>query len=151
MNNIAAGLLSLCVAAAGQTQPVIKVFNQDIRPLVGQLDKTPMFNSNSPEVIKTEGVLLSTFANQQGSDFPVNLNYPMQGRFDIFTHHISNEINEPVPRTLYEGILLNNPTDKTVTVKILQAASYLSQPDAPFVSLPNLAENPDGSVYAGPG
>ncbi|MEB3336565.1 MAG: DUF3370 domain-containing protein, partial [Leptolyngbyaceae bacterium] len=38
-----------------------------------------------------------------------------------------------------------------VTVDVLQAASYLSQPDAPFIQLPSLVENPQGTVYSGPG
>jgi hypothetical protein len=38
-----------------------------------------------------------------------------------------------------------------VTVDILQTASYLSQPDAPFIELPPVVDNPAGAVYAGPG
>jgi hypothetical protein len=33
----------------------------------------------------------------------------------------------------------------------LQAASYLSQPDAPFIELPPLVENLLGTIFAGPG
>jgi hypothetical protein len=44
-----------------------------------------------------------------------------------------------------------NPGRKSVNVDILQAASYLSQPDAPFIELPSFVENPTGTVYAGPG
>ncbi len=34
---------------------------------------------------------------------------------------------------------------------VLSAASYLSQPDAPFIDLPPYVDNAAGSVYAGPG
>ncbi|MBD2020775.1 DUF3370 domain-containing protein, partial [Leptolyngbya sp. FACHB-36] len=54
-------------------------------------------------------------------------------------------------RTLHLGILLHNPSSQPITVDVLQAASYLSQPDAPFRDLPPYAENPVGAVYAGPG
>jgi hypothetical protein len=54
-------------------------------------------------------------------------------------------------RTLYLGIILYNPSQEPVTVDILQTASYLSQPDAPFIELPSVVDNPAGTVYAGPG
>lgn len=34
---------------------------QTVRPLPGSLDNVPVFNSNSPELIQTDGILLSTF------------------------------------------------------------------------------------------
>jgi hypothetical protein len=46
---------------------------------------------------------------------------------------------------------LYNPGKEPVTVDILQAASYLSQPDAPFIELPSQVDNSAGTVYAGPG
>jgi Protein of unknown function (DUF3370) len=53
--------------------------------------------------------------------------------------------------SLYIGIILYNPGTQPVTVDVLQAASYLSQPDAPFAPLPPVVENPFGTVFAGPG
>ncbi|MEM9246346.1 MAG: DUF3370 domain-containing protein, partial [Cyanobacteria bacterium P01_F01_bin.153] len=44
-----------------------------------------------------------------------------------------------------------NPGTTPVTVHTLQGASYLSQPDAPFIQLPAIAPNPDSTVYSGPG
>ncbi|MFW6357909.1 MAG: DUF3370 domain-containing protein, partial [Chroococcales cyanobacterium] len=124
---------------------------QEVRPLPGQLDNIPVFNSNSPEVVIEEGILLSTFPPNNKTNQNAHLNYPLQGRFDIFAHHISKATEENGLRTLYIGILLHNPTDKTVTIDVLPAASYLSQPDAPFIELPSKLPNPTGSVYAGPG
>lgn len=34
--------------------------SQDIRPLPGRLDSIPVFNSNNPEIVSGEGILLST-------------------------------------------------------------------------------------------
>jgi hypothetical protein len=62
---------------------------QEVRPLPGQLDKVPVFNSNSPEVIQTPGILLSSFPNS-GKIFPnAHLNWSFVGRFDLFAHHIA--------------------------------------------------------------
>jgi hypothetical protein len=123
-----------------------------IRSLPGRLDKVLVFNSNSPEVVQTEGILLSTFP-KQGKNHPnAHLNLALAGRFDIFAHHISNQIKAPAPlKTLYLGIVLHNPGSNPITIDVLQAASYLSQPDAPFIDLPPMTENPSGTVYAGPG
>jgi hypothetical protein len=48
-------------------------------------------------------------------------------------------------------VIVHNPSDKPVTVEVLQAASYLSTPEAPFKELPDMKDNADGSVYSGPG
>ncbi len=125
---------------------------QQIRPLPGQLDTVPVFNSNNPEVVKTEGILLSTFP-PQGKRVPAaHLNFSFQGRFDLFSHHIARAIENPNDlRTLYLGVIVYNPSDRPVTINILQAASYLSQPDAPFIKLPPMQDNTLGNIYAGPG
>lgn len=124
---------------------------QEIRALPGSLDSVLLFNSNSPEVVQTEGILLSTFP-PKGKQVPTaHLNQPLQGRFNLFAHHIAKAQSPEDLRTLYLGILLNNPSQKPVTVFILQAASHLSQPDAPFAELPSYSDNLAGTVYAGPG
>ncbi len=129
--------------------PVLK--ETEVRPLPGSLDKVPMFNSNSPEVVKTTGVLLSLLA-KDGKRFPdAHLEYPLKGKFRVFTHHINNRIKQEDDRVLYLGLIAYNPDNNDATVRVLQAASYLSQPDAPFKKLPPLTDNPDGLVYAGPG
>ncbi|QXE24171.1 hypothetical protein B6N60_02875 [Richelia sinica FACHB-800] len=120
----------------------------EVRPLPGQLDSIPVFNSNSPEWIKTEGILLSTFA-PEGKKVPAaHLNFPFQGRFDLFAHHYTHTPKDL--QTLYLGVMLHNPGKKTVRVDVLQGASYLMQ-DAPFVTLPPYVENNDGKAFAGPG
>ncbi|HEY9825126.1 MAG TPA: DUF3370 domain-containing protein [Stenomitos sp.] len=139
-----------------EIKPVIKpevvVQPQEVRPLPGQLDSVLVFNSNSPEVVQTEGILLSTFPPAGKAHPQAHLDQAFQGQFDIFAHHISNQAKSSAPlRTLYMAIVLNNPSATPVTVNVLQAASYLSQPDAPFISLPPVTENNLGQVYAGPG
>lgn len=124
---------------------------QELRPLPGQLDTVPVFNSNSPELVQTEGILLSTFP-PEGKVVPAaHLNFPFQGRFDLFSHHIAKGKDLNDTRTLFQGVLLYNPTYQPVTIDILQGASYLTRPDALFVTLPSYVDDPIGRVYAGPG
>lgn len=124
---------------------------QVVRSLPGKLDDVLVFNSNSPEVVQTEGILLSTFPPQGKRSPAAHLNVPFRGRFDVFSHHIAKAKTADDLRTLYQGVILHNPGQRTVTVDVLQAASYLSQPDAPFIDLPPVVDNPTGEVYAGPG
>jgi hypothetical protein len=131
---------------------------QEVRPLPGQLDTVPTFNSNSPELVLKEGILLSTFP-PDGKKVPTaHLNFPFRGRFDIFAHHVARaeppenlRRRSPSETSLYLGIILHNPSSQTVKVNIWQAASYLSQPDAPFIQLPSFSQNPLGTIFAGPG
>lgn len=124
---------------------------QEVRPLQGQLDTVPMFNSNSPELVLKEGILLSTFP-PDGKKVPTaHLNFPFRGRFDIFAHHITRAEPPENLQSLYLGIILHNPNSEAVKVNIWQAASYLSQPDAPFIQLPSFSQNLLGTIFAGPG
>lgn len=128
------------LAIASAPALALTAVQTEMRPLPGALNKVEVLNSNSPEVVQTPGVLVST------------LNHSFNGRFDIFFHHISKkdpvEANSP---PLYIGVVLHNPGTAPVTVEVLAGASYLSQPDAPFIPLAASTDNPDGDVYAGPG
>ncbi len=141
----------LTLAQASPPPPIEIVQPQEVRPLPGRLDRVPVFNSNSPELILNPGILLSTFP-AIGKTYPyAHLNYAFEGRFDLFAHHVAKASTPDDLRTLYLGIILYNPGTKPVTVKILQAATYLSQPDAPFIQLPSQVEDAEGQTYAGPG
>ncbi|YAI82097.1 MAG: DUF3370 domain-containing protein [cyanobacterium endosymbiont of Rhopalodia sterrenbergii] len=122
---------------------------QEVRTLPGKLNDVLVFNSNSPEVIETEGILLSTFPSSGKKFSNAHLNKPLKGRFDVFTHHISRPTY--TQRTLYQGLLVHNPTSQTIIIKVLQGASYRTSPDAPFINLPSLVEDPSGQVFSGPG
>lgn len=130
-------------------QPIVQP--QRVRPLPGQLDSVPVFNSNNPELVETEGILLSTFPPAGKRDRSAHLNFPLRGRFDIFTHHVFKALAPDNLTSMYLGVIAYNPGSQPVTIDILQAASYLSQPDAPFISLPSMLDNAEGNVYAGPG
>ncbi|TAE64199.1 MAG: DUF3370 domain-containing protein [Oscillatoriales cyanobacterium] len=124
---------------------------QQVRVLPGKLDSIPVFNSNSPEVVQTEGILLSTFPEEAKQVPSAHLNFAFKGRFDIFAHHIAKAKNRAETRTLFQGIIVHNPNSEPVTLNILQGATYLTRPDALFVDLPSYLENRFGTVFAGPG
>ncbi|MDB5097295.1 MAG: hypothetical protein JWM80_1716 [Cyanobacteria bacterium RYN_339] len=117
-----------------------------VRPLPGGMDDEAFFDSNSPEVVQAPGVMLSTLAGNPA----VHQNHPIKGDFTIFSHHIAKD--EPGDEhRLHIGLLVVNGGDRTVTVSLKPGVTYLSQPDALFVPLPTVTEDPGGSVYAGPG
>lgn len=123
---------------------------QEVRALPGQLDRIPVFNSNSPELVQGEGILLSTFPPNGKQQPAAHLNFPFNRFFDVFAHHVFKAIN-PELSSLYLGVIAYNPSDRPITLSLLQAASYLSQPDAPFIPLASQIDNPQGNIYAGPG
>ncbi|MBL1209260.1 DUF3370 domain-containing protein [Geminocystis sp. GBBB08] len=132
-----------------QNSEIITQENNILRQLPGELNKIPVFNSNSPELVLGEGILLSTFPKDNKTHPEAHLNFGFQGRFDIFAHHVAKRSTEDDQRTLYLGIIIHNPTSETVTIKTFEGASYLSQPDAPFITLPSKVEG--SNTYAGPG
>jgi len=127
------------------------VVPMELRPLTGGLNQIPTFNSNSPELVKTEGILLSTFPPSGKRVGAAHLDFAFEGQFDIFSHHIYRAETEAEWQSCYQGILLHNPTAEAVTVRVLAAASYLGTPDAPFIDLPEQKDNSDGDIYSGPG
>ena len=133
------------------TQPTRITVPQTVLPLPGGLDETPYFNSNSPEVVLESGVLLSTFPKEEKTHPGAHLNYPLDGRFDLFFHHITNASKTGTHRTLYLGLLVGNASKKKVRVDILKAVSHATKPDSPFKDLDTVLDNEKSTIYAGPG
>ena len=150
-------LAQCCIGAVAETptEPQERYRVQEIRPLPGGLDDVLTFNSNSPELVLAPGILLSAFPPEGMASPEAHLNVALGDRFDLFAHHIAKatlpEDNPDHLRTLYIGIIVKNPGTEPVKIHILQGASYLSQPDAPFIQLPAIAPNPNGTLYSGPG
>lgn len=140
--------LAQSVAPSPKPTPQIIVQSHPVRALPGQLDTVPTFNSNSPEWVKTEGILLSTLPPTGKKTPTAHLNFPFQGRFDIFVHHQTHTPKDS--QTFYLGVMLHNPSSQPVTVDVQQAATYLTQ-DSPYIKLPTYVDNPKNTVYAGPG
>ena len=137
--------------------PAEIVVEQPVRPLSGELNNVPVFNSNSPELVAEPGILLSTFPPEGMATPDAHLDFAFEGRFDVFAHHVYKALDydAEVPElldSLYVGVLMHNPSAEPVTVRVLSGASYLSQPDAPFIELPSFVPfSPLSPVFAGPG
>ncbi len=144
-------MLPLPFIAQAPPSPQI-VRPQEVRPLPAQLDKVPVFNSNSPELIGEPGILLSTFPPEGMAQPDAHLDFAFVGRFDVFAHHVYRADDPDDLRSMYVAVLVHNPGVETVTVNVLAGASYLSQPDAPFIPLPSAVPfSPRDPVFAGPG
>ena len=126
---------------------------QAVRPLPGHLDAVLMVNDNNPELIKDDGILLSTFPDQGEASIPVALN----GRFDLFSHHVYAGTDESLDSTLWLALLMAPLGKEPVTVTLLEGSTSLSQAtkpgqtQAPFLPLPPLMRETSDVITAGPG
>ena len=113
-----------------------------VHPLPGQLDSVPLLNSNHPEILRDTGIALSTLP-WSGA---VHLGQPQTGSFGIFAHH-----NNRSGRTLAQGILLHNPSDRPVTVTV-RSTAVRTTTEAPYRDRrSDVAADPAGTLVSGPG
>ena len=134
------------VPAQGHEQSIQRP--QTLRPLPGQLDQTLLFNDNNPESIKASGILLSTFSPVGRPHPQAHLDQQFVGHFTVFSHHVYAR-PEQGAATAWLALLAGNATDQPVTITAPQAATALSQPDAPFLPLPSLLEENPSLANAG--
>ncbi|MEL6605647.1 MAG: DUF3370 domain-containing protein [Cyanobacteria bacterium J06614_10] len=137
---------SLIAQASGD----IVTVPQTVRSLPGGLDRVPVFNSNSPEIIESDGILLSTFPGSGKSAPRAHLNYAFEGRFDIFSHHVARGQDDRDTRTVYEAILVHNPGNRTVTLSVRDGASHISQ-ESPWNEIASGSSNLYSNNFSGPG
>ena len=123
---------------------------QEVRVLPGSLDQVPVFNSNSPELVQNEGILLSTFPAEGMANPEAHLDHAFQGRFDLFAHHVARSVTPGDTRTLYLGVIVHNPGDEMVVVDLREAGSFLAQ-EAPWHELEAAESNLLGTSFSGPG
>jgi hypothetical protein len=129
---------------------------QTVAPLPGGLDQVLVVNDNNPELISAPGILLSTFPGQGRSQPEAHLNLPLNGRFDLFSHHVFAGKADQLNSTLWLAVLAQPRGPQPVTLQLLAGSTALSQatdriqPQAPFLPLPDLMPQ-DGATYAGPG
>ena len=126
---------------------------QTIRSLPGQLDAVLMVNDNNPELIREDGILLSTFPNGGDASISVDLN----GRFDLFSHHVYAGTDETLDSTLWLALLVAPIGAEDVTLTLIEGSTSLSQATqpgqtaAPFLPLPPLMRETSDVIAAGPG
>ncbi|MBE9061437.1 DUF3370 domain-containing protein [cf. Phormidesmis sp. LEGE 11477] len=133
-----------------QAENEIITVPQEVRSLPGQLDTVPVFNSNSPEIIESDGILLSTFPPRGKGTPSAHLNYPLSGRFDIFSHHVARGQDDQDDRTVYEGIIVHNPGSQAITLSVREGASYISQ-ESPWNEIASGTSNLYSDSFSGPG
>jgi hypothetical protein len=141
-----------CASSPAMAAATVKPASQ-VSPLKGGLDKAPMFNSNCPEVVQSEGILLSTLSGR-GKDIPENhLSYIFKDQeIAIFFHHLNKQPQSSERKILYLTLVAYNPDKvKVATLTLDKRASFLSQPDAPFVQRPTIERDDDNTLFAGPG
>jgi hypothetical protein len=127
------------------------VEKHSVKALPGKLDDVQVFNSNSPEIVQSDGILLSTFPPDGMAVKEAHLNHPLNGRLSFFLHHINNRIKDGDEKKVQLGLIVQNSGKKVAHLNFASGASYLSQPDAPFIDLPPILENDPGNIFAGPG
>ena len=123
---------------------------QEVRSLPGGLNSIPVFNSNSPEIIEGDGILLSTFPKRGKRAPDAHLDYTFNGRFEIFSHHVARGIDDRDTRTVYEGIIVHNPGDRPVTLTVRNGASHISQ-ESPWNEIDSNSSNLYSNNFSGPG
>ncbi len=140
------------VPSKGNTQEETAVVRQQqVRQLPGHLDEVLMVNDNNPELITSEGILLSTFPANQG------LNVALDGRFDLFSHHVFAGKPEELTSTLWLAVLAQPLGKQPVTLDIIEGSTSLSQgtkpgqTSAPFLPLPSLMAETTTPIASGPG
>jgi hypothetical protein len=117
-----------------------------VYPLPGSLDKTDVFNSDRPETITQDGILLSTLPG----DAAVNLDWTFRGHFGVFSHHVAH-MSSGNSRPLHIALLAFNQGPTAITLERSSGVTFLTRPDAPFITLPTLTVDPGGTTFAGPG
>ena len=147
-------LLAATPAAPAAPAPILRP--QTVAPLPGGLDGVLVVNDNNPELISGPGILLSTFPRVGRLKPDAHLDVALNGRFDLFSHHVYAGKADSLESTLWLAVVAEPRGDQPVTLQLLGGSTALSQatdkqqPDAPFLPLPDLMPQ-DGHVYSGPG
>lgn len=130
---------------------------QTVAPLPGGLDAVLVVNDNNPELITAPGILISTFSGQGRGVPEAHLDLPLNGRFDLFSHHVYAGKPDTLDSTLWIAVLAQPRGDKPIHLRLISGSTALSQsldpsqPGAPFLPLPALLPQGSEPVYAGPG
>ncbi|MFM7286315.1 MAG: DUF3370 domain-containing protein [Cyanobium sp.] len=141
--------------AAAPTPPVLR--RQTVAPLPGSLDRVLLVNDNNPELISGPGILLSTFPATGRGVPEAHLDVVLNGRFDLFSHHVFAGKPETLDSTLWLAVVAQPRGDRPVTLRLLGGSTALSQSldpamaGAPFLPLPPLLAESTTPAWAGPG
>ena len=137
---------------------------QRVEPLPGGLDGVLLVNDNNPELIRSEGILLSGFDPGRGWDgrplgvSAAHLNVPLNGVFELFSHHVFAGKPERLDSTLWLAVVGAPRGPAAVKLRLrggstaLSQATAAGQSSAPFLPLPPLMlQESTQPVWSGPG
>ena len=137
---------------------------QRVEPLPGGLDAVMLVNDNNPELIRSEGILLSGFDPARGWDgrplgvSAAHLNVPLVGGFDLFSHHVFAGKAESLDSTLWLAVVGAPRGAAPVKLRLRVGSTALSQATAPgqsaapFLPMPPLMlQESTQPVWSGPG
>ena len=137
---------------------------QRVEPLPGSLDGVLLVNDNNPELILSEGILLSGFDPGRGWDgrplgvSDAHLNVPLSGGFELFSHHVFAGKPERLDSTLWLAVVGAPRGPAAVKLRLRGGSTALSQATAagqsaaPFLPLPPLMlQESTQPVWSGPG
>ena len=137
------------------SQPALR--RQTVAPLPGGLDAVLVVNDNNPELISGPGILISTFP-ATGERLPqAHLDVALNGRFDLFSHHVFAGKRDTLNSTLWLAVVAQPRGDQPVQLRVLGGSTALSQSldpamaGAPFLPLPPLLAESTSPAWAGPG
>ena len=95
----------LLAATPPPAAPTTLVRPQAVAPLPGALDGVLMVNDNNPELITAPGILLSTFPAAGRPEPRAHLDVALNGRFDLFSHHVYAGKPESLDSTLWLAVV----------------------------------------------
>ncbi len=146
-----------------QSAPTV-LRRQRVEPLPGGLDGVLLVNDNNPELIRSEGILLSGFDPSRGWDgrplgvSAAHLNVPLNGGFELFSHHVFAGKRESLDSTLWLAVVGAPRGAAPVKLRLRGGSTALSQAtapgqsSAPFLPLPPLMlQESTQPVWSGPG
>jgi hypothetical protein len=142
-------------APAPNAGPVLR--RQTVAPLPGGLDPVLLVNDNNPELISGPGILISTFPSRGRAVPAAHLDVELNGRFDLFSHHVYAGKPETLDSTLWLAVVAQPRGDRPVQLRLLAGSTALSQSldpamaGAPFLPLPPLLAETTTPVWSGPG
>jgi hypothetical protein len=148
--------LLLAATPVPATPPAPILRPQTVAPLPGGLDAVLVVNDNNPELITGPGILLSTFPGAKRPVPQAHLDVALNGRFDLFSHHVYAGKPDSLDSTLWLAVVAQPRGNQPVSLQLLAGSTALSQavdkvqPQAPFLPLPALMPQ-DGQTYSGPG
>jgi hypothetical protein len=151
------------IIATPEGQPQTIPLPHQVQPLRGQFNATPVLHSNQPEVVRSEGILISTafgtstYRRGQSQQLIANPLFTFNGPFGIHVHHIYRP-KDPTRMgdrwrrgLLHIGVIGINPSYLPVTVQFPAGMIHSSFDQAYLPTLMGVADNSDRRLASGPG